>query len=234
MDSGKFREGVDVGWPKKQRLNYAGDYSGSSGGSHDLPEDVPEEPIPNLTPPSFARRTRPIGQRRAQRAARGVAQGPGGLVGIPPIGKSAAELAFYARQQTVKQMHKIFYEWKEATDPEEKKFLHSMLESMWVDLDTFAAQLGGSGAGSDAGGAAGGSGDGGEDGGDGDEEQSGAVAREFRQDECIRVLAECTHIFHMACINKWLEHHANCPLCRAIAVHPPFPSASLPPVIDSL
>ena len=46
----------------------------------------------------------------------------------------------------------------------EKRFLHSMLESMRVDLDAAAAQLGGSGAGSDVGGAAGGSGDGGEDG----------------------------------------------------------------------
>ena len=43
-----------------------------------------------------------------------------------------------------------------------KRFLHSMLESMRVDLDIFAAQLGGS----DAGGAAGG----GEYDGDGDEE----------------------------------------------------------------
>ena len=140
MDSEKFRAGVNAAWLKKQRLNYAGDYSGSSGGSHDLPEDVQEFP----SPPSFARRTRPIGLRRAQQAARG------GPVGIPPAGKSTAELAFSARQQTRKQMHKILAEWRESTNPVEKMFLHSMLESMRVDLDTAAAQLGGSDAGSDA------------------------------------------------------------------------------------
>ena len=47
-------------------------------------------------------------------------------------------------------MHKILAESREATDPVEKRFLHSMLESMRVDLDTAAAQLGGSDAGSDA------------------------------------------------------------------------------------
>ena len=36
-DSKKFRAGYDAGWPKKQRLNYSGDYSDSSCGSHDLP-----------------------------------------------------------------------------------------------------------------------------------------------------------------------------------------------------
>ena len=52
--------GVDAGWPKKQRLNYAGDYS-SSGGSHELPDDALEFP----SPPSFTPRTRRLvkGQR---------------------------------------------------------------------------------------------------------------------------------------------------------------------------
>ena len=63
-------------------------------------------------------------------------------------------------------MYKVFQDWKTATDPTEKMFLHSMLESMRVDLDTARAQMGGSDVGSDTPG--GGSGRG--DGGDGDEE----------------------------------------------------------------
>ena len=43
-----------------------------------------------------------------------------------------------------------FQDWRAATDPTEKRFLHSMLESMRVDLDAARAQLGGSDAGSDA------------------------------------------------------------------------------------
>ena len=65
-------------------------------------------------------------------------------------------------------MHKILAEWREATDPMEKRFLHSLLESMQVDLDVAAAQLGGSEAGSD--GAYLGVQGCGKDGGDGDEE----------------------------------------------------------------
>ena len=51
-------------------------------------------------------------------------------------------------------------------------FLHSMLESIRVDLDAARAQMGGSDAGSDATDVEvpGGSGNGGEDGGDDDEE----------------------------------------------------------------
>ena len=71
MDSEKFRVGVDAGWSKKQRLNLAGDYT-SSGGFHKLLDDAQEFP----SPPSFTRRTRPVGQRTEQRArSRGVAQG---------------------------------------------------------------------------------------------------------------------------------------------------------------
>ena len=48
------------------------------------------------------------------------------------------------------QMYTVFNYWKAATDPVEKRFLHSMLESMQVDLDAARAQLGGSDMGSDA------------------------------------------------------------------------------------
>ena len=62
-------------------------------------------------------------------------------------------------------MYKVFQEWKIATDPTEKRFLHSMLENMRVDLDASRALVGGSDAGSDT--PSGGDKDGG---GDDDEE----------------------------------------------------------------
>ena len=66
-------------------------------------------------------------------------------------------------------MYMVFQDWRAATDPAEKRFLHSMLESMRVDLDAARAQIGGSDVGSDATDVEvpGGSGNGGEDGGDG-------------------------------------------------------------------
>ena len=60
-------------------------------------------------------------------------------------------------------MYKVFQEWKAATDLTEKRFLHSMLENMQVDLDATRALVGGSDAGSDT------PGGGGEDGGDDEE-----------------------------------------------------------------
>ncbi|KAG8376883.1 hypothetical protein BUALT_Bualt09G0110400 [Buddleja alternifolia] len=43
---------------------------------------------------------------------------------------------------------------------------------------------------------------------------------EFKEGEGVRVLPECTHVFHMLCIDKWLNNHYNCPLCRANAIPP--------------
>ena len=62
-------------------------------------------------------------------------------------------------------MYKLFQDWRATTDPTEKRFLHSMLESMRVDLDVARAQMGGSDA-TDVEVPGGG----GEDGGDDDEE----------------------------------------------------------------
>lgn len=38
---------------------------------------------------------------------------------------------------------------------------------------------------------------------------------EFEDGESLRILPKCTHAFHVACIDMWLESHTNCPLCRA-------------------
>ncbi|XP_009119307.1 RING-H2 finger protein ATL51 [Brassica rapa] len=38
---------------------------------------------------------------------------------------------------------------------------------------------------------------------------------EFQENERLRLLPECNHAFHVACIDTWLKSHSNCPLCRA-------------------
>lgn len=37
---------------------------------------------------------------------------------------------------------------------------------------------------------------------------------DFMDGERIRVLPQCNHSFHVACIDKWLLSHSSCPTCR--------------------
>ncbi|WOL14541.1 hypothetical protein Cni_G23321 [Canna indica] len=45
------------------------------------------------------------------------------------------------------------------------------------------------------------------------------------EEELVRVLPSCKHIFHVDCIDMWLGSHSTCPVCRA-AVEPP-PAATV-------
>ncbi|XP_071693821.1 uncharacterized protein [Rutidosis leptorrhynchoides] len=38
---------------------------------------------------------------------------------------------------------------------------------------------------------------------------------EFQDDETLRILPKCCHVFHVTCIDTWLRSHVNCPVCRA-------------------
>ncbi|XP_078440222.1 RING-H2 finger protein ATL51-like [Wolffia australiana] len=54
---------------------------------------------------------------------------------------------------------------------------------------------------------------------------------EFREGESLRLLPDCLHAFHLACIDPWLKANTSCPICRATIdlSSPPPPPPQLPP-----
>ncbi|KAK8995811.1 hypothetical protein V6N11_076069 [Hibiscus sabdariffa] len=38
---------------------------------------------------------------------------------------------------------------------------------------------------------------------------------EFGDDETLRLIPKCSHVFHVDCIDAWLAYHMTCPVCRA-------------------
>lgn len=48
-----------------------------------------------------------------------------------------------------------------------------------------------------------------------DQNECAVCLGELEDQELVRLLPNCRHTFHVACIDKWFVAHASCPVCRA-------------------
>lgn len=57
---------------------------------------------------------------------------------------------------------------------------------------------------------------------------------EFEEGDWIKHLPNCSHVFHVSCIDTWFQTHSSCPLCRSfvycIKVQPEFSFPYLEPL----
>ncbi|KAF8754856.1 hypothetical protein HU200_011393 [Digitaria exilis] len=51
----------------------------------------------------------------------------------------------------------------------------------------------------------------------------------FQNGEMVRLLPVCLHLYHVECIDPWLDAHSSCPICRA-GMDPAVDGGQLPPV----
>ncbi|KAL7235071.1 hypothetical protein ACSBR1_018536 [Camellia fascicularis] len=51
---------------------------------------------------------------------------------------------------------------------------------------------------------------------------------EFEDDEILRLIPKCDHVFHPECIDAWLTSHVTCPVCRTDLVPQPGESLRVP------
>ncbi|XP_021740291.1 E3 ubiquitin-protein ligase ATL9-like [Chenopodium quinoa] len=56
---------------------------------------------------------------------------------------------------------------------------------------------------------------------------------EFKDQEVLRILPDCFHVFHPSCIAPWLSSHVTCPICRSSLEHRQGSSVSMSSAFDA-
>ncbi|KAK1439428.1 hypothetical protein QVD17_05246 [Tagetes erecta] len=56
---------------------------------------------------------------------------------------------------------------------------------------------------------------------------------EYEDEETLRLIPKCDHVFHPECIDAWFENHVTCPVCRANLVPDPSELEASNSVTDS-
>ncbi|KAL6911872.1 hypothetical protein ACP4OV_000677 [Aristida adscensionis] len=54
------------------------------------------------------------------------------------------------------------------------------------------------------------------DGGEAAADECAICLAEFEDGQAMRVLPQCGHAFHAACVDTWLRAHSSCPSCRRV------------------
>lgn len=47
---------------------------------------------------------------------------------------------------------------------------------------------------------------------------------DYQAADVLRLLPECSHMFHIDCVDTWLKAHPTCPICRSSPVPTPLPT----------
>lgn len=55
---------------------------------------------------------------------------------------------------------------------------------------------------------------------------------EMEEGDAVRMLPNCRHVFHVACIDRWFLAHSSCPVCRSSVTPPPPDQAESLPMTD--
>lgn len=57
---------------------------------------------------------------------------------------------------------------------------------------------------------------------DGDQSCCSICLGDYKDSDLLRRLPDCSHAFHVACIDEWLRMHATCPMCRTSPLPSPL------------